>query len=45
MAGSTNNGSADFVPTLDASTDHNGTVTLPGFKYGYNNIDGIDLVW
>src|SRR5262249_33891744 len=45
MAGSTNNGSADFVPTLDSGTDHNGTITLPGFKYGYNNIDGLDLVW
>jgi type III secretion protein F len=45
MAGSTNNGTADFVPTLDAGTDHNGTITQPGFVYGYTARDGFDLVW
>jgi type III secretion protein F len=45
MAGSTNNATVDFAPTLDSGTDHNGTITLPGFKYGYTNLDGVDLVW
>jgi type III secretion apparatus needle protein len=45
MAGSTNNGSADFVPTLDGGTNHNGTITTPGWQYGYKNVDGMDMVW
>jgi type III secretion protein F len=46
MAGSTtNNGSADFVPTLPAGTDHNGNITANGFTYTYLNKDGFDLVW
>jgi type III secretion protein F len=45
MPGSTNQGSADFVPTLPAGTDHNGTITQPGFTYTYNNTDGFDLIW
>jgi type III secretion protein F len=45
MAGSTNNGSADFTPTLPAGTDHNSTITANGFTYTYLNRDGFDLVW
>jgi type III secretion protein F len=45
MAGSTNQGTADFAPTLDAGTDHNGGIAQAGFKYSYLNKDGFDLVW
>jgi type III secretion protein F len=45
MAGTTNNASADFTPTLDPGTDHNGNITANGFQYKYTNRDGFDLVW
>lgn len=45
MALTTNNGTADFVPTLDPGTDHAGGIAQSGFKYTYLNKDGFDLVW
>jgi type III secretion protein F len=45
MAGQSNLGTLDYTPTLDAGTDHNSTITQPGFTYTYANKDGFDLVW
>jgi type III secretion protein F len=45
MAGSTNQGTADFTPILDGGTDHNGTITKGGFQYTCLNKDGFDLIW